>query len=142
MQARLALRTEGNATSQARDFIAAFAAEHGLDDADRARLLIVADELLTNVMKYGRAEGMPVLEAELMLSLEGDRLTLVFSDDGTAFDPLAEPPPELDRPLEARPIGRLGLHIVRELADEVCYSRTGGRNVLRLSRRVVLRRPG
>jgi anti-sigma regulatory factor (Ser/Thr protein kinase) len=57
-------------------------------------------------------------------------------DYGRPFDPLSVPPPDLDAPIEERRIGGLGLHIVREMMDTLEYAREGGRNVLRLSKKL------
>jgi serine/threonine-protein kinase RsbW len=120
-------------------FVESFAAEYGLAAEDKVRTLIVLEELLTNVSRYGypgqyQAEGV----AEVRLELHGDRMTIEFSDDGQPFDPLAAPPVGLDQALSSRRVGGLGLQIVRALADEARYSRSENRNVIRLIRRVSL----
>ncbi|HEY7515512.1 MAG TPA: ATP-binding protein, partial [Vicinamibacteria bacterium] len=48
---------------------------------------------------------------------------------------LAQPPPDLDAPLEQRPLGGLGLPLVRVLVEECHYAREGSTNVLRLVKR-------
>jgi anti-sigma regulatory factor (Ser/Thr protein kinase) len=60
---------------------------------------------------------------------------LEFRDQGRLFDPLTEPPPDLDAPLEQRPRGGLGLPLVRALVDDARYVREGATNVLRLVKR-------
>jgi serine/threonine-protein kinase RsbW len=57
-------------------------------------------------------------------------------DDGRPFDPLLVPPPDLTLPLERRPIGGLGIHLIRSLMDEVAYARHDGRNVLKMAKRL------
>ena len=114
-----------------------FAAEQRLATDDKARALIVLEELLTNLSKYGYSnqserEGI----AEVTLELESTRLTIEFSDDGEAFDPFAKTTHDLDQAPESRPIGGLGLHMVRALADEASYSWRDGRNFVRLSWRM------
>ncbi len=74
--------------------------------------------------------------AEVTLELEGNRLSIEFADDGQPFDPTAKATPDLDQSVERRPVGDLGLHMVRELSEELRYCRRDGRNVTRLSRRV------
>ena len=135
--ARLSVRIKDVAMRDLEVFVGGFAAEHGLAAEDEARTLIVLEELLTNLSRYGFAaptekEGI----AEVTLELAGDLLTIDLADNGRAFDPLAAPAPHFDRPVENRPIGGLGLFIMRELADEARYDRRDGRNVIRLSRRV------
>lgn len=136
-EARLSIRVHDGAMRKLEDFVDTFAAAHGLAPDDKARTLIVLEELLTNLSKYGypnqhKSKGL----AEVTLELEGNRLTIEFSDDGHPFDPLVAASPDSAQSVRDRPVGELGLHIVRELADEVRYDRRDGRNVIRVSRRV------
>lgn len=95
-------------------------------------LRLVAEEVLTNVAKYGHDDGAPH-EVSLRLSLDADGATLEFRDDGRAFDPLSAPPPAPGA--DAGP-GGLGIELVRALVDEAAYARRDGRNVLTLRKRV------
>jgi anti-sigma regulatory factor (Ser/Thr protein kinase) len=115
-------------------FVAAFVKEHGIAADEASRILILLEELLTNLVKYGYPDGGECGRAEIVLALNGGRLEIEFIDDGCAFDPLAGPPPNLDAPLETRTPGGLGLHILRSLTDEARYERRDVNNVIRLSR--------
>jgi serine/threonine-protein kinase RsbW len=120
-----------------RGFVAEFANSNALAPDEQARILLVLEELITNVAKYGyrnRAAG----NAEVLLQIDATHLIVEFIDDGDPFDPLAAPPPDLEAPLEERDIGGLGIHIVRALADEVRYFRLEARNVIQFKRRVLL----
>jgi anti-sigma regulatory factor (Ser/Thr protein kinase) len=139
MQARLTFRANATAMSSVERFVAAFAAEYLLDRDDEVRTLLLLEELITNWLKYGYTEHSEPGLAEVALALEGTRLTIRFVDDGAAFDPLAEPPRDLNQSLETRPVGGLGLHLLRGLADEMSYNRRNDRNVVQLVRRVSLR---
>jgi serine/threonine-protein kinase RsbW len=137
----LTVRVHSGAMHELQGFIAGFAFEQGLAADDKARILIVIEELFTNLLRYGYPnQSEPEGVAEVALELEGGQLTIEFGDDGHAFDPFVSAATDLDQPVETRPVGGLGLHIVRELADEAHYSRRNGRNVTRLSRRVSLRK--
>lgn len=57
-----------------------------------------------------------------------------ITDDGVAFDPLAAGPPDTSLPIEAREIGGLGIHLVRNLMDQVAYVRSGNHNCLQFSK--------
>ena len=128
------------------EFANEFTRRHELADEDRARLQIILDELFTNVVKYGyedaaaAGEGPPEGHIEVALALEADRLIIEFVDDGRPFDPLTSPLPDLDLPVETRPVGGVGIAIVRALVDESEYRRDGNRNRLTLGRNV-LRQP-
>jgi serine/threonine-protein kinase RsbW len=141
MSTRLNIQVDVGAMRQVRGFVAEFVSNHALAPEEQARILIVLEELITNVAKYGyrnRSAG----TAEVALDIDATHLTIDFSDDGDPFDPLDTPPPDLDAPLEERNPGGLGIHIVKALADEVRYSRLEARNVIRFKRRVLLHNPG
>ena len=63
---------------------------------------------------------------------------MVVDDDGAPFDPLQAPEPDTSRPVEERPVGGLGILIVRRLMDEITYHRAGGRNRLTMRKKLVV----
>jgi anti-sigma regulatory factor (Ser/Thr protein kinase) len=63
-------------------------------------------------------------------------LTIDVADDGIAFNPLEKDPPDLDLPFSERPIGGLGIHIVRALSETIAYRRENDRNHLTMTMRV------
>ena len=94
-------------------------------------LHLVVEEVACNVIDHGAEAGRePRLELEA--TIDGQQLTLQFRDDGRPFDPLSQPPPDLDADITDRPIGGLGVHLIRELAEDVAYARDGGHNLLRV----------
>ena len=119
---------------QVDDFVGAFVREHGIAANEASRILILLEELLTNLMKYGYPDRLEPGQAEIVLALDGSRLEIEFIDDGCAFDPFAAPPPDLDQPVEAREVGGLGIHILRSLTEEARYERRNETNVIRLIR--------
>jgi len=132
----LALRNDDAELDRLLEFAGEFSRRHALPDEERSRLLIILDELFTNIVKYGY-EGKPVQgRIEVDLSLQGGRLIIDFIDDGVPFDPLAAPPPDVDLPIEERQLGGVGLAIVRALVEEAGYRREGERNHLTLGRKV------
>ena len=137
MEARLTIYLDDGAMQHVRGFVSAFVAQHAIAAQEQSRILIVLEELITNLAKYGYPNRLGGI-AEIMLQLDDTRLTIEFADDGDPFDPLNARPPKLDSALEERNPGGLGIYIVRALAEEMRYCRSGGRNVLRLTRRVVL----
>lgn len=106
-----------------------WAAELGLGDDDRRRLLLAWDELASNVVRHAR--GASELKVGIRPRPAGG-VILVIEDDGAAFDPLALPDPRTGEPLESRKPGGLGIYLVRSLFDRVEYLRRKGRNRLRI----------
>jgi anti-sigma regulatory factor (Ser/Thr protein kinase) len=125
----------GGAIDSMMSHLAEFAARAGVPPPVLMDLRLVLDELLSNLEKYARRDGRPPAVI-LAARVAGGDVLLEVADDGPAFDPLAAPPPHLDAELEERPIGGLGLHLVRQLTDDATYSRRAGWNVLLLRRRL------
>lgn len=107
-----------------------------LSEDDVLAINLVLDEVVTNVIDHGfeGIDGEP--EIRLTMTLEGNDLTIRVEDNGRAFDPLQAAPPDLDLPLEDRPVGGLGIHIVRSVMNTVEYDRRGGRNLLTMHKTI------
>jgi anti-sigma regulatory factor (Ser/Thr protein kinase) len=96
---------------------------------------LVTEEVFVNVVSYGYEDGdEEEHRIEIELSLEGGVLVMEFRDDARSFDPLAAADPDPDAVSSGK--GGLGIHLVRSLSDDVSYERRGGRNILRVERRV------
>ena len=61
-------------------------------------------------------------------------MTIVVEDDGKPFNPLDAPPPNLDLPIDERPIGGLGIFLMKSLTSAMDYRREGDRNTLTLTK--------
>lgn len=103
----------------------AWAMAAGVRFERRRELLVVYDELTTNVVKHAPEASELVVSAR---RLEHGGVAVTFEDDGAPFDPLAREGPAVDRPLAEREPGGLGVRIVRELATRISYRRERGRN--------------
>lgn len=92
---------------------------------------LVLEELEVNALTHGRANG---LEAyEITIDSQPESVVVELSDDGPAFNPLTDAPlPDLDSPLESRPIGGLGIYLIKTMVDEISYRRETDRNYLTL----------
>jgi len=115
--------------------VEAFGAEHHLQDSVLFALNLSLDEVVTNIICYAftDAQEHPIT---VRLSLEGNMCCAEVVDEGWPFNPLNVPTPDLDAPVDARRIGGLGMHIVREMMDELDYRREEDRNVLTLKKRL------
>ena len=140
MQARLSIRAHPRALRRVRRFVAAFGAARGLGRAEEARITILIEELLTNLIRHGHFRHSRPRHVQVTLALAAQRVTLTFADDGPPFDPFRGAGADLEAPLERRPLGQLGIHILRGLADEFSYRRASGRNMVEIVRRIGWRR--
>jgi len=104
--------------------------------ADAAYLVSLAiEELVTNCIKYAYDDSNDHT-VDIVLSVHAGALKVEVIDDGRAFNPLEVPAPDLSLAMRDRPIGGLGIHLLRELADEMKYERRDGRNRLLLTKRL------
>ena len=92
---------------------------------------LALEELVINIMDYGFADGDH--EIDITLISEDHQLVIEIADSGKAFDPLQDAPvPDVNAPAEERPIGGLGIYLVRNMMDDMQYRREGDRNYLTL----------
>jgi serine/threonine-protein kinase RsbW len=134
MRASVSLRSETAELIRLQAFAEAFARDCGLADDERARLLVILEELFTNVVAHGYGAQFTAGSVTVALGWRRGRLTIDFVDNGPPFDPLAHAGPDLDAAADQRPIGGLGIAIVRGLVDRGRYWRKGDCNHLRLVR--------
>jgi anti-sigma regulatory factor (Ser/Thr protein kinase) len=96
---------------------------------DIDRLDLVLEEVFMNVARHAYALGKGDVEVGYQAEGPG-RLLVEISDAGSAFNPLASDPPDLSLSLAERPLGGMGIFLVRTMAGELRYERVGGRNRL------------
>ncbi len=94
---------------------------------------MAAEEAFTNIAMHAYTDGGDV---EAIVHAFPGQLTLTLVDEGAPFDPRASSPPDLEATPEDRPVGRLGVHLILNLADEVRYRREDGMNILTIVARV------
>jgi phosphoserine phosphatase RsbU/P len=95
--------------------------------------VLVLEELLANVVMHAYA-GQPGRMAFVTVGLPPGEIRIRIEDTGALFNPLAAPEPDLEAEVADRPVGKLGLVLVRRLVDRWEYARDGATNVLTLYR--------
>lgn len=133
---RISVGADAGGVGKVNEAFAGFAAAHALPEAVRRSLAIALDELLANELSHGiagREACLLMVDAEL----DQERLAVTITSDGPPFDPFRLGAPDTTLSVDERPIGGLGIHLVRELMDEVSYERRDGRNVVVLVKQIV-----
>jgi serine/threonine-protein kinase RsbW len=97
----------------------------------RLEIELVLEELLTNIIRYTYPRGPGEVEVSYFLE-DQLRFCLSLSDWGRGFNPLEAVPPNLDPDLAQRPLGGLGVHLARQLADKIEYQYDAGANQVTL----------
>ena len=87
---------------------------------------IILDEIVSNIVRCSGASGFTI-----GIDRSEAGLTMVFTDDGKAFDPTMEVAmPDVSAGVEDRDIGGLGIFMVKTMSKSVAYRRENDRNVL------------
>jgi anti-sigma regulatory factor (Ser/Thr protein kinase) len=119
--------------TRVRELLDGLAQAHRLHPDVVADMQVALDEILSNILRHGFAGGARH-RIEVRLSVDPRALVAEVEDDCPPFDPLAVPSPDLGASLKDRQVGGLGVHFVKNLMNEVKYSRSGARNRLVLKK--------
>ena len=95
------------------------------------------DEVLANIASYAYGEGSGPVSVSIALEEDPRTVVIRFADRGKAFNPLEkEVPDSITLSADDRPIGGLGIYLVRKLMDDVAYEYRSGKNILLLKKRI------
>ena len=100
---------------------------------------LALEEVVSNVMLYaypGRKDGKVFVEYTEIENEQGKQLIFTVSDSGIPFDPTKQKEVDTSLAAEDREIGGLGIHLVRQLMDEIRYERVDNKNILTLVKKV------
>jgi len=116
-------------------FVDGFCQRHGLSADLVFDLNLSLEEIVVNVITHGYDDA-GVHQIAVSLGTHDGWVSATVEDDASEFNPLDVPPPDLDAKLEQRQIGGLGLHLVKNLMQELNWSREGDRNRLTMRKRI------
>ena len=97
---------------------------------DRMHIELVTEEIFVNIASYAYSEpgGFATIRRSGGEGPEG--LTLTFIDSGAPYDPLQKQDPDLTLSIDERPIGGLGVFLVKKIVDEAYYEYEDKKNIL------------
>lgn len=99
---------------------------------------IAVEEIFVNIASYAYAPETG--NADIGVEITGDDpavVTIRFADSGMPYDPLAKEDPDITLPAEERPIGGLGIYMVKKSMDEVFYEYKDGFNIFTIKKKLV-----
>ena len=103
----------------------------GLSEDATYRLALAVDEIATNIITHGYEEQGMTGDIVVSLDQTDKDLTVILEDTGVAFDPRAQSLPtaeDLDKPLDDREIGGLGIFLALAGVDRFDYQRSDNVN--------------
>jgi serine/threonine-protein kinase RsbW len=115
--ATVKLRADLTELATIRDFVARTGRDLGLPERMIYDLTLAVDEACSNVIRH--AYGGQAGTIEVRVQSHDGCVRVTIRDWGEAFDPAAVPVPDVGAPLEQRPLGGLGLFLMRQAMDDV-----------------------
>ena len=100
------------------------------DEELKNKIDMTAEEIFANISFYAYPEKNGIIEATLIKT--ENNLIFEFKDEGTEYNPLEKPDPDINLPPEERPLGGLGVYMVKQMTDDLFYNRENHQNILTL----------
>ena len=131
----ITLPNDVNAVPELAQFVEEMCEVSGFDPSETMMLNLAMEEAVVNVMHYAYPIG---TRGDILVEATVNDLRLKFTitDSGKPFDPTAKEDTDISLSAEDRPIGGLGIHLVRQIMDSINYERLGGKNVLTLRKQL------
>lgn len=133
----LSYKAEIGNIARATEAVQEWLEEHGCSSGIQIKIAVALDEVLSNIARY----AYPKRDGSFTVRMDYDSLNkmavMSFVDSGVPFNPLERKEPDVTLSIEDRPIGGLGIFLVRKMMDGVKYERKDGKNILTLYKKIV-----
>lgn len=118
------------------DFLSEFLEETGCSMAIVMQLNIAVEEIFVNIANYAYTPNIGMATIQIWTENDNQDLVIVFSDCGYPYDPLSRKDPDVTLSAEERPIGGLGIYMVKKSMDSMKYEYIDGKNCLTLRKSI------
>ena len=115
-------------------FMETIAAETDMDSSLAMNLNLALEEAVSNVILYAYPPGSDGL-VDVEAYIREDRIDFIITDSGSPFDPTTVEEPDVTLDIKDRPIGGLGIYLVKSIMDHVTYAREEGKNILSMTKK-------
>ena len=132
---RFTIKNDDDGMGTVMDTFSAFAKDFGLAPRLVATMNMAIDELVSNIIKYGFDDDAEH-DIEVRYAIESGEFVTELVDDGLAFNMLEKEDPDLELSIDEKPIGGLGVYLVKQLTDSQTYERRDDKNHLSLRKKI------
>lgn len=130
----LTLNNKVSEISKLNAFVQSATATLNMEKGFANQIKLAVEEAVTNVIDYAYPNG---TEGHIDITIEADesRIRFILTDSGAAFDPTGVSKADTTLTVDERPIGGLGVFLVRNMMDSINYERIDGKNVFRMEKK-------
>lgn len=97
---------------------------------------VAIDELFTNIATYAYGDSTGNVTVRLDTQEDPRAVLITFIDNGVPYNPLEQEEPDITLAAEDRPIGGLGIFVVKKTMDDMSYDYKDGQNILRIKKKI------
>ena len=134
LQRSITLPNDIATITQLSEFVETVCEEKGLDMALTMNLNLALEEAVVNVMSYAYPDSQGDVKVDIMI--DDQKVVSILTDSGIPFDPTQKGDVDTTLPAEERPIGGLGIHLVKQIMDKVSYQYVDNQNILTLEKNI------
>lgn len=134
IQRSITLPNDISTISQLSEFVETVCEEKGLDMALTMNLNLALEEAVVNVMSYAYPDSQGDVKVDIII--DDQKVVSILTDSGIPFDPTQKGDVDTTLPAEERPIGGLGIHLVKQIMDKVSYQYVDNQNILTLEKNI------
>ena len=100
------------------------------------QISIAVDELFANIINYAYPSSAGKATVRVEASEDGKKAVITFIDQGIPYNPLEKEDPDITLSAETRPLGGLGIFMVKKSMDDLAYRYENGQNILTLKKTI------
>ncbi|MCH5233299.1 MAG: SpoIIE family protein phosphatase [Muribaculaceae bacterium] len=135
MKNALKIENKISAIKQLNEFVDNVCKENLFSEENSMQLKLVIEETVANIINYGYPDGSSD-EIDISLIISEGNTRIEIKDHGLEFDPTKVNDADVDGSVEERPIGGLGIFLVRQFTDDMHYKRENNTNILVLNKKI------
>ena len=117
-------------------FVTSFLEEMSCPAKEQMTIEIAVEEMFVNVAHYAYTPKTGMVRIKCVPLDNNKAVEISFEDEGIPFDPLAKEDPDTTLSAEERPIGGLGIYMVKKSMDHVSYRNEEGKNILTIMKKI------
>jgi len=133
---RLLIRNDVKELSRISDFLEKLWDDWKLPPKLIYSINLVLEEAISNIIFYAFDDELVHLIG-LEFRREGDQMSMILIDGGKPFNPILTEDPDTKLSVEDRPIGGLGIYLIKQFMDNVYYQRLNEKNQFTMIKTIV-----